>query len=447
MRAMGTGCSSGMDRFSRARPSWVVAMALVCLLLDWAAPAVGLATNGLNLIGSGGISSDLAGADTAVATDFSAMNTNPAGMTQIKGQHAGISLYWLQPQLRLKTGTTPSTNRDGQNDPLIIPDAGYIRHIQGTPVTVGFGFFTVGGTASDFRDIKTTLGTTDKTSSQIRHYKLTPSIAYQVTDRLSVGVALAISYSDVSLAVLPNSPTGFETTGKCDRANGLAPPGSCAFAFAFVPKFGLMYHANDMVTFGLAYTMKAELPYGRGQITKNQVGIGKVTYDANVNGFKWPDDLSAGIAIRPNKDLLLSFKFQWINWDAALNNVVMNLSNGNNPTMPTDRIILQYQWRDQYVTAVGTSYNVTDLLNVHAGYNFGNNPVPKNTLDPTSANIVVHHFAGGGGYKLTNSLWLDANFTYALTNNVTYNSSSYGNNTTLSVGGYEALLTLSYWPE
>jgi long-chain fatty acid transport protein len=115
--------------------------------------------------------------------------------------------------------------------------------------------------------------------------------------------------------------------------------------------------------------------------------------------------------------------------------------------MPTDQIILQYQWRDQYVTAIGASYDVTDRLNVHGGYNFGNNPVPKSTLDPTSANITVHHFAGGAWYHLTKTLRLDGNFTYALTNNVTYDSARYGNNTTLSVGGYEALVTLSYWPE
>ncbi|MEW6543391.1 MAG: outer membrane protein transport protein [Nitrospirota bacterium] len=431
------------DRLAGPASGWGPAI-LIAVLVTLLTSAPARATNGLNLIGSGGISSDLAGADTAVATDFSAMNTNPAGMTQVKTQHAGLSVTMLQPQLRLRNS---STNREGENDPLIIPNAGYIRHIADTPVTVGIGFFTVGGTASDFRDVRTALGTTDKTSSQIRHYKLTPSIAYQVTDKLSLGVALAISYSDVSLAVLPNTPTGFETTGKCDRMNGVAPPGSCAYAFALTPKFGAMYQMNEMVTLGLAYTMAAPLPFSRGQITRNQVGIGKVTYDADVNGFKWPADLSAGVALRPNKDLLLSFKFQWINWDAALNNVVINLKNGNNAAMPTDQIVLQYQWRDQYVTAIGASYDVTDRLNVHAGYNFGNNPVPKSTLDPTSANITVHHFAGGAWYHLAKTLRLDGNFTYALTNNVTYDSARYGNNTTLSVGGYEALVTLSYWPE
>ncbi|HSI28700.1 MAG TPA: aromatic hydrocarbon degradation protein, partial [Methylophilus sp.] len=42
------------------------------------------ATNGINLIGFGAESSLMAGADVAVARDTSALNTNPAGLTQIK---------------------------------------------------------------------------------------------------------------------------------------------------------------------------------------------------------------------------------------------------------------------------------------------------------------------------------------------------------------------------
>lgn len=438
-----------MARPSQALSGWIIGLAFVGLSLDLTAPAVSRATNGLNLIGSGGISSALAGADTAVATDFSAMNTNPAGMVQIRGEHAGLSIGIIQPQQNFSNS---QNDLDAKNDPFVIPNAGYVRHIPDTRVTVGVGFFTVGGTAADYRGLQTQFGTTDKTSSQIRHYKLTPSIAYQVTDKLSIGVTLGLSYSDLSLAVLPNTAlagviAGFESTGTCDRANGLGMPATCAYALGFAPRYGLMYKFNEMVTFGLAYNSSIHLPFSNGQITRNQAGIGKVTYDADVNGFKWADDLSAGIALRPQKGLLIGLKFQWINWDAAMNNVVVNLKNGNNSTMPTDRIILQYKWRDQYVVAVGATYDATEQLTVHAGYNVGNNPVPVNTLDPTSANITTNHVAGGGTYKFTDELKLQGVVTYAPTNSVKFNSTVYGNNSNLNVGGAEYQFTLTYSPK
>jgi len=56
---------------------WTFCLWLLNLLL----PEQGLATNGLNLIGSGGISSALAGADTAVRD-----SKNPAGGSLLVGE-------------------------------------------------------------------------------------------------------------------------------------------------------------------------------------------------------------------------------------------------------------------------------------------------------------------------------------------------------------------------
>jgi long-chain fatty acid transport protein len=44
------------------------------------------ATNGINLIGFGLESTLMGGADTAVARDTGALNTNPAGLAQIHGR-------------------------------------------------------------------------------------------------------------------------------------------------------------------------------------------------------------------------------------------------------------------------------------------------------------------------------------------------------------------------
>ncbi len=58
-------------------------------------------------------------------------------------------------------------------------------------------------------------------------------------------------------------------------------------------------------------------------------------------------------------------------------------------------IILPYNWRDQYVNALGVYYEMTDKFNIHDGYNYGNNPAPKSTMDPTSANIPSTTWSAG----------------------------------------------------
>lgn len=56
---------------------------LAVALFAIALPTACLATNGLSLIGFGTESVAMGGADTAVARDTTALNTNPAGLTQL----------------------------------------------------------------------------------------------------------------------------------------------------------------------------------------------------------------------------------------------------------------------------------------------------------------------------------------------------------------------------
>ncbi len=430
------------------RKAGILVSLLVAALSD---PDVGWSVNGLNLIGSGGLSSGLAGADTAIALDFTTINTNPAGMAYVGDSWAaGASFGLLQTRLRFQNAVN---DREGQGHPLYIPNAGYLHHLPNTPITLGIGFFTIGGTATDYRDIRGPFGTTDRIGSQIRHYKLTPSIAYQVTKDLSLGATLALSYADISLAITPNSPgapgtpLGFQTSGSCDRHNGLAPPtGNCPYALGLTPKFGLMYRVNDRVTVGLTYTMATSLPLRHGRATQNLglIGQGVAAYDFKGTGLKWADDLALGLSVRPTDRLLLAFKFQWINWSGSLNNVVIDLTNGNNPAVPASRFELPFNWRDQFVTAIAAAYDVTETVTVHGGYNFGNDPTRKTSLDPTTANITEHHFVGGLLYKVTPRWYVDGLVNYTASNTVTYDSALWGASTTSKAGGYEVVLSLGY---
>ncbi|GKS57049.1 aromatic hydrocarbon degradation protein [Nitrospira sp.] len=440
--------SSGLRRRQLRRTAWaLVALASLSLIV----PEHGWSVNGLDLIGSGGMSTGLAGADTAIALDFSTINTNPAGMSFVGNSWAaGLSFGMLKSE---QTLTNAQNNREGQDHPLFLGNSGILYHLPNTKVTLGIGFFTVGGLTSDFRDLATPLGTTDRIGSQLRHYKITPTISYQFTPRLSLGASLGLSYTDVSLAVLPNSPgapglgVGFQSEGSCDRHNGLAPPtGNCLYALGIVPKFGLMYRLTDTVTFGIAYTMASNLPLRNGRVTQNLglIGLGTATYDAKATGLKWADDIAVGLAFQPNPDWLLSFKFQWINWDGALNSVVFDLSNGSNPLVPTSQTTFALNWRDQYVVAVGSAYHVNEWLMVHGGYNFGNDPTRTQYIDPTTANITVHHFVGGVTYKFTPGMWLDVLTTYVLPNEVTYNHPLWGPNTTSRIAGYDVIASFSY---
>lgn len=433
-----------ISRAGQSAPGQVL-LAWFTLWLVMGTPQAADALNGMNLTTSGGWSSALAGADTAIALDYTTMNTNPAGMSRINEWTAGLSFAMIKPNTQFQN---VANNVEGSDDALLYTNFGFVKTLSGTPVTLGLGFFTVGGIATDYRGLRTPFAVNDRTSSQLRHYKLAPSISIQLTKNLSIGASLGLSYADVALTVLPNTPTGFAVEGSCTHHSGLAPPGgTCGYALGITPKFGIMYQVTDRMTLGMAYTMGTNLPFRSGSGTQNLGPLGTATFDVNASGMKWADDLAVGLSYRPTDAWLLAFKFQWINWDGALNNVVIDFTNGSNPLVPTSRVVVPFNWRDQYVTAIGTAYEVTSAMTFHGGYNYGNNPTRSTTLDPTTANITEHHFMGGLLYRFTPSLWFDSNFTYVLANSATYDSAVYGPNTTSRVGGYELMFTLGYWPK
>jgi long-chain fatty acid transport protein len=83
---------------------------------------------------------------------------------------------------------------------------------------------------------------------------------------------------------------------------------------------------------------------------------------------------------------------------------------------------------------------------LRAGYNYSNNPVPKDTLGPTWPLINEHHFSGGFGYRFTEKWAYDFAGLYAPRNSVTYTNASlpFGPNATESISGYSIFNTVSY---
>lgn len=401
---------------------------------------VTFATNGLNLIGYGAKSDGIGGADIAVSDDFSSMNINPAGLSRIRLREAGLSISYLKPNLdHSGFGVTIS----GEDDPILLPDFGTAYRLNDSPVTIGIGLFTQGGVSTDFKDIPTPFGNTDRSSSFIRHVKITPSVAYQVSDRFSAGIAANISYLDTALRLFPNTSnsifSGFETDDRCSDSLGLGTPGSCAWGVGYGARVGLLYAVNEMVTIGATYNSPIRFDLSDGDITFNLPVLGDVRYDAEIKGIEWPQEAGIGISVTPAKRLIVSFDIVWINWNGALNTVTINATNPDNQAAPADiSVPLKFDWRDQYVFAIGVQYMPANSLTLRGGYNFGRNPVPAETLTPLAPLIVEQHYTAGAEYALTEGVDLGLSIMYAPKNKEisSQNPTLFGPGAEESVGGY-----------
>jgi len=172
------------------------------ILLLFNLPA--FATNGLNAIGFGAKSMGLAGADVAVVDDTYSLNINPAGLDEIDQQH--LDLY-VAVAFALDMGHKDQYGNDVEinNDMVTFGNIGYAQRLEGSPVTVGVGFFGQGGAGIEYPNLQTAFGTQDKLISQIRVARLNLGLSYRLQANTSVGISIITTYADAEQEIFPET--------------------------------------------------------------------------------------------------------------------------------------------------------------------------------------------------------------------------------------------------
>jgi long-chain fatty acid transport protein len=388
-----------------------------------AASSAGYATNGINLIGFGAESSLMAGADVAVARDTSALNTNPAGLTQIKGPLLDMFGSILR--------TTDLVHKDPRNEEHAsnrytpLGGGGYARPIEDTSCTAGIGFFAQGGAGGVFDNLRTPFGNRDDLSSLFGIAKVIPGIGCEVTDKLSLGASLNIVYGSIEQDFFPHTSVNL---GGGNYFPGFKLENAAAVRTGF--KLGMQYRITPTLTLAAAYTEKTELPMTGGSLVADftAAGLGKVKYsDASVKGFALPREVAVGFAYKPADAWLVSFKLNWLNWDDAVNDVKLRATNPNNSSAPpVFAIPTPADWKDQWVIATGVAYNWDDRTTIYAGHNYGKNPIPRQNSNPLLAGILEHHLTFGAAHKVDKNWLMTGGVEWMLPVKVKYDSDLFG---------------------
>ncbi len=377
------------------------------------------ATNGINLIGFGAESTLMGGADIAVARDTSALNTNPAGLTQIHGQAfdgfaSMLRTFDLTHQDRLN-------EKHADNKYTFLGGGGYAVSLDNLPCTVGVGLFGQGGAGGVFKNIDTPFGTRDDMSSLFGIAKVNPGFGCQITDNWSVGASLAITYASIKQRFFPNTAVGTTFAGYSLHD-------AAALRTGF--KLGTQYRVTPDLTLAATYTEKTELPLTGGELFANYAGLGSVKYrNARITGFALPREIALGVAFKPSDALLLSFKADWINWGDAINTVNMHATDPDNTLAPSVYALppTAADWKNQWVIASGLAYTWDDKTTLYAGHNFGRNPIPAKNSSPLLAGILEHHITLGAARQISPEWRLMGGLEYMLPVKEEYTSTLFGN--------------------
>ena len=400
------------------------------VLLGAIAVAPAGATNGMEMIGYNPRSIGMGGADIAVDSDAQAVSCNPAAICQMAPSSATIGLTLLMPHLNLQDGG--GNDVDGEQQYFPMPLLGYVHTLGSMPLTIGVGLYAQGGMGVDFQGVNTGMGTKDELSSQVSFMRLNPIVTYRPADWISVGATVMVGYAQMKFDYFPGtySPGPDGTPGTGDDFPGMSVDNLSSWGVA--GKVGTQIKLGPMVRFGASYTTKTAISLDNGDATLN-FGMAKVKYDAKMDDFTWPQEVEFGVAFLPAKGLTVAADVKWINWSDAIKKPILKISDPNMAGVPQQiDIPFVMNWDDQWVFAIGTEYAINTMNILRAGFNYGKNPVPDETLNPLFPAIVEKHLTLGYGLSFVKwnfDLAYEHAFENTATNPVTTQKVSHGQDT------------------
>ncbi len=280
-------------------------------------------------------SGGMAGTSVAAPQDFlSAINGNPAALTQYKGTHFTIGGAFAEATVNLEQtapvpllGVAPFSAKSSTPG-AIVPAIGVAQQLDGLPLPTTVGLAVVGAAGGGASYVQEPAS--NATSSYLLLLEFAPSVGVELTDRLSLGATMFIGDGYAS--------------GPFVGTSGMTN------AYALRGGFGLDYELGEATWLGAYYQTTQAFRF------ENEAVLFSERRPRDVD-MGLPQQVGMGIANQSLLDgrLLLAADALYLDWRSAA--------------------LFKSIYRGQWVMQLGTQYRATDRLTLRLGYALAQNPI------------------------------------------------------------------------
>ncbi len=340
----------------------------------------------------------------AQADDPSAIQYNPAGLTQLHGIQAVFGIALMGGSIKTKSISGVDSRGDfGGSVSFPPPGHTYLSAnlaALGVPrlsaITIGLGMNSPFGLRTRF-PIDGPFNTA-VTSAELPLIAVKPTIAYKISEQLSIGVSADIytfagflGEGHVEQKQISGGGLGIPA-GASIELNGTGTGAGVAASLLFTPV------RNDagkpIVSVGLVYRSQAVLPLN-GSLLINGARVADASTDLVL-----PQMFTGAIAFWPvrtdDREWKVELDAEYVGW--SLNrNLDVRLSSG--ATIPQPQ-----EWKNVPVIALGTEYRWLYPrwlphweIAVRSGYTYTEDPVPDRTFNPGIISLPAHTLSLGVG--------------------------------------------------
>ncbi len=327
-----------------------------------------------------------AGVDEAMTIAY-----NPASISRLKGNQLFASAGAIVGNMNFDVDYSTPRNgyADGGNagETAAYSSMAYVHDFDSDKWSTGIALVPLAGAGFEFQD--NWVGRFQATKVDLTVMALSPTLAYQVTDKLSLGASVQAVYSNLNIhtatpRLRPNQPEGFASINGDDVLPGYT--------------LGAMYELSDRTRFGLTYQSEVK-PKFDGDLKTNPLGLDVAT------DTELPMGAYARFSVHQQMDENWSVEFTagWDNW-SALSDVLISVERGT-AGLTTD-------WRDTYHVAWGAEYKLDRYWTLTGGVAYDTNPVSdrnRNAQLPVDKQI---RYAVGAQYAISDALTVGGYVNY-----------------------------------
>ncbi len=380
---------------------FVVALLAGCTLLF---PSI-VEAQALRFQPQGVVAAGQGNAFSAQADDPSAIHYNPAALSQVKGVQGLFGTALLGGSIQARSVSGAETHGDLAGV-IAFPPPGhsYVSanlEALGLPrlsaVTVGLGLNSPFGLLTRYPADGPF--NTAATSAALPLLAIKPTIAYQVTNYLAVGVSADIytfapflgqGHAEQKLvgAGVFGIPAGASV-----EVNGKGASAGATISILMTPLRN--EDGKPRISIGVIYRTQVVLPLSGVLL----VGGTKVA-DASTN-LVLPQIVTGAVAVWPvrtsEREWKIEVDAEFVGW-GSFRNLDVRLSNGAMIPQPAE-------WKNVPVVAVGTEYKWLEPswlphwdVAVRSGYTRTENPVPAATFNPATLSLSAHTLSVGTGF-------------------------------------------------
>ena len=282
--------------------------------------------------------------------------TNPAGMTGVQQDEMLAGMQLLVPKIEFDSSVAEAGGSDGGNagNVAVIPSFFMVKKLNDR-VRLGFSLVAPQGGAMNYSD--NFVGRYGATKVSLTAIGGSPSIAYKVNDRLSLGGGVSIIYTqfDESIAInqsalIPGPPLP-DGKIKFDNMTDLG----------YQPFVGLTYYLSDSLMLGVVYRAEMDVNL-KGDLNFRSLAFPTPPADDIEIDWDNPQVLKAGLRYELAPGKRLAFSADWEDWSAFSDNQVAITGGVLNPAG-----VLERNFKDTWSAGVA----FVDMSNKTRGYSVG----------------------------------------------------------------------------